>query len=1107
MIRCALESNFRSAVAVLAALLLTGGAPAAAQVLYGTIVGTVTDASQASVPGAQVKVSNIGTGKVWEVVTTADGNYSVSSIPPGVYSVTITAGGFRAFTQRNVVVAANSTVRVNASLELGQVSETIEVSAGAVSLQTDTMDVRNEIAATELENVPVPVTRNYQSLLVTVPGMSPPQDAHSISANPSRSLMINANGTTAQSVAVRVDGATTWNSWLPHVAGYVPALEAIEQVNVQTSSYEAELGYAGGAAVNVQIKSGTNELHGSGFEYHNNQHLKARPYFLPPGREKDKRILNQFGGTLGGPIKKNRVFFFGSYEGTLDRQSSGRLANVPTNLMRTGNLSESTRPVFDPLTGKEDGSSRQAFPGNIIPASRISPIIRKIVDLTPAPNAGTPGQLGNNFYSNGSFIYDRHVLDTKLTAQATDRLNLSARVSWLDWHFDNPPLYGPLGGTGIESRGLYDGQGIGDTKTMTYSAVYTATPNVVIDGYFGYTLIDNGVENIRLDEKLGLDFLGIPGTNGPGRAYGGWPGFAVTGFDTYGRAQNNSPWKLRLPQAQYVASTAWMKGNHNLRFGWDALWIAMDGNEPWGHPGWFTFNREVTGTVGTPTNDFNAYGSFLLGLPNSTEKRVRLETGTVRTWAHSLYFRDKWQVTPKLTASLGLRWDYFGVPTRTGGRGLEIYSFDSNTLKLCGVGSLPQNCGFSMGKKYFAPRLGIAYRPTDSFVIRAGYGIAWDPVNIGRNPLQTYPILSTATFLAPNSYRYVSEIAQGIPAVSPPSLGDGTITVPGTVAMELADPHFRRSYIQSWNLMLEKDFGGGWIGEAGYVGNRQIRLQNRWNANYGFIGGGTQSLVLNRKFGRTATTNFYTHQGGFRSWYDSLQATLRKRFSGGYTLRLSYTWSKALGPRGNENGVDGYTNNTPDYWPLIAKVPRSFDRTHNFNAVFSAEVPFGKGKRWASGRTGAALLGGWQISGLLTMYTGGPFSVTASGASLNAPGNGQIADQIKPVVEIFGTRDRWFDTSAYRPVTEARFGNSGWDQLRGPGLVNLDLGVFRAFSLTERVGLQFRAEAFNLSNTPHFGNPQADVSGTRFGEITGIRNTGREGIDERLFRFGLRLSF
>jgi TonB dependent receptor len=776
--------------------------------------------------------------------------------------------------------------------------------------------------------------------------------------------------------------------------------------------------------------------------------------------------------------------------------------------MRGGDFSASPLAIFDPLTGDAAGASRTPFAGNRLPTARLSPIIGKITNLIPAPNIGTAGAITQNYFNSGSFIYDRHTLDTKVNAQLTNKLNVAGRVSYLDWHFDNPALFGPLGGNGLDARGSYDGLGLGTTLSMTYSAIYTLSPTVVLDGYAGYTLLDNGVENIRLDENLGRDFLGIPGTNGSSRVEGGWPGFNVAGFDAYGRAQTNSPWNLNLPQAQYVAAATVSRGKHSLRFGWDALFVGQNGNEPYGSPGFFNFTQGTTGQVGTATNNYNSFAAFVLGLPNNTQRTVRRETGQTRTWAHSLYLRDKWQPTQKLTVSMGLRWDYFAPPTRVDGRGLEIFDFNTGNLRLCGVGNQPTNCGFQSSKRYFSPRLGIAYRATPGMVIRAGFGITWDPVNIGRNPLQTYPIISSASFPAANGFQFVAPIAQGIPAVAPPTVGNGEIKIPGNIALELADPNFRRSYIQAWNLMVERELPGGWTGQAGYVGNRSLRLQNRWNANYGTIGGGTAGLVLNRRIGYTAGVNIFSDAGGFRGYYDSLQASVQRRMTRGVTLRFTYTWSKAQGPwSGNDFGVDGYNIITPDYWGIAAKGVKSYDRTQNFNASFSAELPFGAGKGMATSGVPAALLGGWQFNGLYTAYTGGPFTVTSSAASLNAPGNSQIADQIKGSVETFGNVDRWFDISAYAPVTAARFGNSGWNQLRGPGMHNVDLSIYRSFKVTESVGVQFRAEMFNISNTPHFANPSGDSNGANFGRITSLANTGRDGIDERFVRFGLRLSF
>lgn len=438
-----------------------------AQVLYGTIVGTITDASGGAIPGASVKIVNIGTQQEWTAKANELGVFTVSTIPAGNYDVTVTNAGFQSFTQQGVRVTANNVVRVDVPLKVGAVTESVKVSASAAVLQTDSSDVRAEIRADEFQNLPVPFTRNYQSLLITVPGMALPTNQHSVPANPSRSLMVNANGTNGQSANFRVDGATTGHPWLPHVSGYVPSMDSIEAVNVVSNSYDAEQGYAGGAAINVQVKSGTNDIHGSLYEYHTNQHLKARPYFLPAGRDKDKRVVNQFGGTVGGPILKNKLFYFASFEGTFDRQASWTsTASVATALMRTGDFSESTRPIYDPLTGALDGSGRTPFLNNIIPPSRIDSAARKLAGLTPLPNLGSG--VANNLFASGASVFDRKTLDSKVTWNASSKLNLNARVSLLYWNCTDPAILGELGGGGI-GRCSYDGQSLGHTHSMTFS--------------------------------------------------------------------------------------------------------------------------------------------------------------------------------------------------------------------------------------------------------------------------------------------------------------------------------------------------------------------------------------------------------------------------------------------------------------------------------------------------------------------------------------------------------------------------------------------------------------------------------------------------------------
>jgi hypothetical protein len=1087
-----------------------------AQLIYGTLVGVVTDSSEATVPGAAAKIVHTGTRQEWAAVANEAGTFTLTSIPAGTYDITVTSQGFQTMTRQGVVVTANNTVRVEIALTVGAVTETIRVASSAATLQTENSDVRAEIRAEEFQSVPVPFTRNYQNLLITVPGMTPPVNAHSVAANPSRSLQVNANGTNSQSANFRVDGATTGHPWLPHIAGYVPSMDAIETVNVVANSFDAEQGYAGGAAVNVQIKSGTNDIHGSAYDYHFNQHLKARPYFLPSTQNKEKRVVNQFGGTVGGPIIKNKLFYFAAFEGTFDRQAAFTTTAVPTQLMHQGNFSESSRAIYDPATGDPDGGNRVPFAGNLLPASRISPIARKLNDLMPLPNLGVAG-IANNYFVSGPFLFDRKTLDTKVTWHATNKLNLNGRVSYLTWGCDDPAALGELGGGGI-GRCSYDGKSFGHTTSMTYSGVYTVTPRFTLDAYVGYTLYDARVEPIRLDEKLGTDFLGIPGTNGAERLLGGWPGFAVSGFRTMGRNNTNAPWYYHSPQSQYVLNGSYTRGAHNLRFGYDSMLVHLNGDEPYGFPGLFNFGTGLTGLKNGTSDGYNAYAGFLLGLTSSIAKTVTWEKNTERTFAQSLYLRDRWQATHKLTVTLGVRWDYWGMPKREN-RGMEVYDFASNTLKLCGLGGQPNDCGaIQMSKRYFSPRLGMAYRVTDTFVVRAGYGIAFDPVNIGRNPLHSYPVQTAYTFSAPNGFAAASKLSDGIPTLTAPNISTGVLTVPGTVVMELFDPKFKRAYVQSYNLMLEKDLGHGWIGEAGYVANGSRHQQNRWNANYGFIGTGTPGRVLNTRFGRQADTNYESDTGGFNSSYNSLQATATRRFSQGYFMKFTYTWSKAIGPNGNGTGVDGYSNNTPEYFSLNRAL-QAYDRTHMFTASYGAELPFGRGKRWASSGIGSKLLGGWQANGLFVAYTGTPFTVGSDATSLNAPANSQRADQVKSSASILGTRDSWFDPFAFATVTAARFGTSGFNTLRAPGLVNFDSSLFRDFRVGERLKVQFRAEAFNITNTPHFAGPGSNVSSMQLNAdgslrnlngytvINGVQNTGREGVDERMFRFALRVTF
>jgi hypothetical protein len=480
-----------------------------------------------------------------------------------------------------------------------------------------------------------------------------------------------------------------------------------------------------------------------------------------------------------------------------------------------------------------------------------------------------------------------------------------------------------------------------------------------------------------------------------------------------------------------------------------------------------------------------------------------------RNWQFSFFARDQWQPTANLTASLGVRYDYFPMGTRTT-RGLERYDLDTNQMLICGVASIPTNCGYDMGAGNLSPRLGLAYRLTGGTVLRGGYGINYDPYPLAfvRNLIGNYPSSISLSLPQANSLQPAGRLSEGIPAIPIPDTSSGVLAVPTNIAVRTLPDEPKRGYIHSWNLTLQSELGAGFTGQVGYVATRQRDINQILDANAGqVIGAGNAGRPFFERFGRTATTGILTNPGW--SDYDSLQTSLSRRMANGLQMNVAYTWSKAFGIC-----CDTLSDNPPeiqalDYFELNeALLPN--DRTHNFQTSFVAELPFGEGKRYFSdGGVASALLGGWQVNGLFSAYSGRPFTIEASGTSLNMPGSQQVADQVKDEVEVLGfERGRpWFDTTAFRPVTEVRFGTAGLNSMRGPGFANVDMSVFRQFGLGRSRTLQFRLEIFNLTNTPHFGTPENDITDSDFGVISGTANSGREGIDERFFRVGLRLGF
>lgn len=1102
--------------------------PAVGQVLYGSIIGNVKDSSDAGVAGATVVATNMQTGQVRQSTANDLGIYSFSTVQGGSYAIKVSKAGFATFTQSDIPVAINSIARVDVVLTVGAVSESVTVAAGAEALQVDRAEVRAEITSKAVVELPGSINRNYQYLLNTVPGVTPAPIRANNPSNPTGSSIFNVNGASNQVNNTRIDGASAITIWQPQYVAYNPPLEAIETVNVVTNTYDAEQGLAGGAAINVVLKSGTNQFHGSLFEYYHNHHMGARNYFLPASQQIGKYLLNQYGGTMGGPIKRDKLFFFTSFENSTDRRNQNTIASVPSQAVRTGNMSAYPL-VYDPLTGNPDASARTPFPNNVVPQARMDPIVQKIIPLIPIPNLG--GET-NNYFASGRLNLNRWAWDTKSNWNITDRSALWARFSWMSVDYLDDTIFSNiLQGPAIDASN----PGLGGTDTYNVSAgfTHTFTPRLVMDTNLGYvkTTTGNSITTSAVAQNSGLNFLGIPGTNGPAFYQAGFPHFQGTGYSNYGTDVGYSPYWRWDSQQQMVANLTWARGAHEVRWGADIYRQAMNHTQPEG-PGYghgprgdFVFSSGPTlqctkpdgkgGCLTFSTSSTAAsFADFLLGDPIRIGKNMMTEYPfSTRQWEYSFYIRDKWQIGRKLTLSYGTRWEYYPVPTRAN-RGVERYDPQTNLMQLGGLGGIPTDLGVKVSKKLFAPRFGLAYRATNTLVIRGGYGISIDPYSMARSVLENYPIIVELDQNSINSWQpMIFGLSQGIPPIPVPDTSKGLVPVSGAVGLSTMSGVFQRGYIQSWNMTVQKEFPRGFVAELGYVASRQIRQQGSLQLNWAPIGTGVAGQQLNQQFGRTASTKMLSPIGN--THYDSMQARLRRRFSSGVGVEVAYTWGKSITDSGQDNS-DGTANITiPQYYALNRSVS-SFDRTQNLQITYIAELPFGKGKRFLSqGGILSSALGGWQLNGYLAFYSGLPFSVTASGTSLNAPNSTQRADQVTPTVKILGGTglgQPYFDPLAFAPVNDPRFGTAGFLSMRGPGVVNWDGGVFRNFQLKERVRLQCRFEALNVTNTPHFANPAANVSNLQLNADGSVKNLNGYDVitsatGERMLRVGLRVSF
>ncbi len=1090
--------------------------PAKAQVLYGGIVGSVTDPQGASLPGVSVTITNTGTGLQLNTATDETGSYVFRNLLPGVYNMTLTAKGFKEMQQSGISVAAGDPRRTNVALQIGTAQETVTVTADASTLRTETTNLSTEVNSKQVISLPLNQYRNYQTLLNLVPGATPVQFQNAEIDTPGRSLRTWVNGTQPNSNTTRVDGAVSVNVWLPHHAGYIQPAETIETVNIATNNFDADTGMAGGAAQTVVTKSGTNEFRGSAFWFFNGDKLNANSFFnnafaLP----RTPLSRNTYGGTLGGPIKRDRVFFFASYENFRDRRTSNVNYAVPTDKMRLGDFNEvataySNFRLYNPATGSAGGVGRDQFANFTIPNAQISSIAKAIMNYYPKVNS-TKDLNGNllidDFVQTRQVKVDRGNYDGKINFQRTKEHTIWGKFSTLRANV-------------VDNFNLgFDEGSLGDTKVYVVSIghTWTLSPSLLLDGNFGYNRQNQIVTGPDYGKNLGLD-LGIPGVNDAKDVRAsGLPTFE-NGY-TIGSTPNWMP--LFRKEVNYSFSTGLTKvlAKHELRAGFDLVKLELNHRQAefgnYGLKGGFSFSGTTTGASGYTALAWNQFASFLLGLPSYYAKDVQTEDMTGREWQTAYYLRDRWRVTPNLTINLGLRLENYPLMTRANS-GIERLDYSTYTVLLGGRGNVPTDVGLNLKKWYLAPRLGLAYRLGDRSVFRVGYGRTINPLPWSRPMRGSFPYDINFNNTA-EQFGSITTLAAGIPAITTPDISSGRVKLPvnvfmrspnaGTEAFAGSGKGLDRAVIQQWNFAFEHKLPWNIITEVAYVGSRTDGGYADLNINYGEPGGGNAA----RKYFAVAGTTAINDWGArTKSRYQSLQVSVNRPFSTGLMLKGAYTLSKAKN-MADEDGWVGLTWNHPLMYDSNFALA-GFDRTHIFQMGFVYSLPFLKNNSDVAGK----LLGGWQLNGIYGAYSGTPYSIGGTNNALNCQGCGSVLINVsgdpQPVGKVgSSTTATYYDKTLFsQPTGTAKdgFGTSARNQFRRPPVWNLDLSLFKQFRLTERLQPEIRFEAANVFNHVNWGAPVTTFTAANFLQfIPANAESGTNTPGARRFQIGLRLQF
>ena len=1094
---------------IVAALLIVISMPASAraQAVTGTLLGNITDSSGGAVPGATVTATETQTNISRNAVTNEHGYYIFSSLQNGTYAIEAELTGFKKVVRQGVKVDVNTTVRVDLTLEVGQMTEAVTVSAESPLLQTDRTDTGRIIESKIVAEMPLTYNRNFQSVLMMVPGTTRPHREHSQFFNSQDSLAVEVNGQPRQANNTLIEGLDN-NHKTGLLQVIIPAADALETVSVTTSNYDAEFGRAGGAVTNVTIKSGTNDLKGSAFFFGNTEKTNASDYFT---HLKAPTKFANAGFTLGGPIVKNRLFFFGDYQRTIDNAGYVVRATVPTMRMRNGDFGEVSTRVYDPLTGDVSGANRVAFANNQIPQERISAIARRLLQFVPEPNIPNAAIGRDNYQKAQTREKTTDGFDAKINYTLSERDSTSFRVSFMRPVVFDPGLYGQYGGP---ANGGF--AGIGTNTSTSTAATWTRV-------FSGKTVLDvrgglNYYHNVTTTEGHGLTTstdVGIPGANLNDYTSGitsiniGGHSGPVLGFSA------SQPWDRSEETWNATAVLTRLFSAHTVKVGgeWrynrDMLLQTQDAGGPRGQ---FTFSTAGTSVPSelTLANVANSMASFLLDWPSSASRDLKVfdEPGTLHQ-ATFLFIHDKWQARSNITVDLGLRWEYYTPLVGLEGTGsLANYDPEIHSIRVAGYGTTSDSVNVKSTYTNFSPRTGVSWRLNTKTVVRAGYGASTIPFPDNRYAFN-YPVKQNyAAQAAVNQFqRAAASLAQGFPApvlITIPQ--DGILPIAGTAlqnaTLDVISPDLREGTLHSWNVAYQRELPYGLTADIAYVGNRGVDLVMDVDANAGLVyGAGNNGRPQFARFNRTGNTRTRTNLG--KSEYNALQVKVDRRFRNGFLVTNSYTLSRSKDYVNENTGIA-----TPiDFEKSWGR--SNFDRTHNYVLTAIYELPWGAGRRWMSDSRLGQIVGGWQLSGIFVGQSGRPMSITGSGALFNTPGNTLYANLNGEhrVLGGLGPGKLYFDPSVYSLPPAAQQGNlsrnNGPD---GPGFWQLDMALFKRFTLRGSRYAEVRIDAFNVTNDVRWDNPSTGFSTdptTTFGQIN---NTAPQ-TTQRSLRFGGRFVF